>query len=86
MVPVSFLGTRLPGGSSSSIPPRGSRLAITYGEPVRLDPRPWPRTQAEVAEASDVVTEAIRVTMRAAEDHTGMTLPGPLGPRRTKKK
>ena len=86
VVPVSFLGTRLPGGSSSSMPPRGSRLAITYGEPVRLEARPWPRTQAEVAEASAVVTEAIRVTMRAAEDQTGMTLPGPLGPRRTKKK
>ncbi len=86
VVPVSFLGTRLPGGSSSSIPPRGSRMAITYGEPVRLTPRPWPRTQTEVAEAADVVNEAIRVTMRAAEDLTGLTLPGPLGPPRNQKK
>lgn len=86
VVPVSFLGTRLPGGSSSSIPPRGSRVAITYGEPLHLEPRPWPRTQADVAEAAAEVTGAILRTMKAAEDLTGMTLPGPLGPRRTKKK
>jgi 1-acyl-sn-glycerol-3-phosphate acyltransferase len=86
VVPVSFLGTRLPGGSSSSIPPRGSRVAMTFGEPVRLGSKPWPRTQQHVAEAAGAVTEAIVRTMREAEQITGMSLPGPLGPEREKKR
>ena len=85
VVPVSFLGTRMP-GSDSLIPPRGSRIAMTFGEPVRLAPRPWPRTQHDVAEASQIVTEAILQTIREAEEKTGMTLPGPIGPKREKKK
>ena len=36
VVPVSFLGTRMPGGSDGSIPPAGSRIAMTFGEPVQL--------------------------------------------------
>jgi 1-acyl-sn-glycerol-3-phosphate acyltransferase len=86
VVPVSFLGTRLPGGSDGSLPPRGTRLAMTFGEPVRLDPKPWPRTQRQVAEAAAAVTDGIVRTMRAAEESTGMTLPGPLGPSRREKK
>jgi 1-acyl-sn-glycerol-3-phosphate acyltransferase len=86
VVPVSFLGTRLPGGSSSSVPPRGTRIAMTFGDPVHLDRRPWPRTQQEVADAAQVVTDAILDTMRTAEETTGMTLPGPLGPKREKKR
>lgn len=86
VVPVSFLGTRLPGGSSSSIPPRGTRIAMTFGDPVLVERRPWPRTQQEVAEAAQTVTAAILQTMRTAEEATGMTLPGPLGPKREKKR
>jgi 1-acyl-sn-glycerol-3-phosphate acyltransferase len=86
VVPVSFLGTRLPGGSGSSIPPRGTRIAVTFGEPIRLDARPWPRTQNLVADAAQDVTAGILANMRVAEQATGMTLPGPLGPKREKKK
>jgi 1-acyl-sn-glycerol-3-phosphate acyltransferase len=85
VVPVSFLGTRMPGGSDSSVPSRGSRIAITFGEPLRLEPRPWPRTQQQVADAAAHVTAGIIRTMRAAEEVTGMSLPGPLGPKREKK-
>jgi 1-acyl-sn-glycerol-3-phosphate acyltransferase len=84
VVPVAFLGTRLKGGSDGSIPPRGSRLAMTFGEPVDLGAQPWPRTQAEVADAAAHVTDAILHTIREAEQVTGMTLPGPLGPSREK--
>ncbi len=35
VVPVSFLGTRMPGGTDGSIPPRGSRLVMTFGEACR---------------------------------------------------
>lgn len=85
VVPVSFLGTRLP-GSDSLIPARGARIAMTFGEPVRLGRSPWPRTQHDVAEASQVVIDAILQTTREAEERTGMTLPGPIGPKREKKK
>jgi len=84
VVPVAFLGTRLPGGADGSVPPRGSRLAMTFGEPVDLGTREWPRTQHDVADAAAHVTDAILRTVRTAEHETGMTLPGPLGPKREK--
>jgi len=86
VVPVSFLGTRPPGGADGSLPPRGSRLVMTFGEPVRIAPVPWPRTQKTIANAAADVTAAIIETMKAAELRTGMTLPGPLGPGREKKR
>ena len=86
VVPVSFLGTRPPGGSSSTIPSRGTRIAITFGAPLHLGRQPWPRTQRVVADAAAAVTSAILQTMRMAEETTGMTLPGPLGPEREKKR
>jgi 1-acyl-sn-glycerol-3-phosphate acyltransferase len=86
VVPVSFLGTRVPGGTDGSIPPRGSRLVMTFGEPVWLGSQPWPRTQREVAHGAAAVTAAILETMRTAEVATGLTLPGPVAPKREKKK
>ena len=86
VVPVSFLGTRLPGGTDGSIPPRGSRLVMTFGEPVWLGSHPWPRTQQEVVRGAATVTAAILETMRSAEQATGLTLPGPVAPKPGKKK
>lgn len=86
VVPVSFLGTRLPGGSNSSVPPRGTRIAMTFGDPLWLGSIPWPRTQTAVADAAAVVTRSILATMQEAEQATGMTLPGPLGPKREKRR
>lgn len=86
VVPVSFLGTRMPGGSDGSVPPRGSRIVMTFGEPVLLGRRPWPRTRLQVDVAAKIVTESILQTIRVAEQTTGMTLPGPLGPKREKKR
>ncbi|WP_445259313.1 lysophospholipid acyltransferase family protein [Nocardioides aurantiacus] len=80
VVPVSFLGTREPGGHADSLPPRGSRLVMTVGAPLRLGRRSWPRTTAEVAGAAARVTAAIVETTRQAETTTGLRLPGPLGP------
>ena len=59
VVPVSFLGTRVPGGSDGSVPPRGTRIALTFGEPVQLEPQPWPRTEQQVAHAAAQVTAGI---------------------------
>ena len=85
VVPVAFLGTRAP-GTDSTLPPRGTRLAMTFGQPVELGSRPWPRTQQDMADAAARVTDAILQTIRTAESVTGMTLPGPLGPKPSKKR
>ena len=85
VVPVAFLGTRVP-GTDSTLPPRGTRLAMTFGQPVELGSRPWPRTQQDMADAAARVTDAILQTIRTAESVTGMTLPGPLGPKPSKKR
>jgi 1-acyl-sn-glycerol-3-phosphate acyltransferase len=86
VVPVSFLGTRMPGGSDGSVPPRGSRLAMTFGDPLDLGHLPWPRTQDQVDAAAARVTTAILQTIQKAQEATGMTLPGPIGPKREKKR
>ena len=85
VVPVAFLGTRVP-GTDGTLPPRGTRLAMTFGEPVDLGTRPWPRTQQDMADAAARVTDAILKTIHTAENETGMTLPGPLGPKPVKKR
>jgi 1-acyl-sn-glycerol-3-phosphate acyltransferase len=85
VVPVAFLGTRVP-GTDGTLPPRGTRLAMSFGEPVDLGHRSWPRTQHDMADAAARVTDAIVQTIRTAEDVTGMTLPGPLGPKPVKKR
>lgn len=81
VVPVSFLGTRVPGGHSGSVPDRGSRIAMTFGHQVDLGRRPWPRTQQQMADGAARVTAAIVDTMREAERVTGMHLPGPPAPK-----
>ena len=86
VVPVSFLGTRPRGGHDGALPARGSRLAMTFGQPVAVPATPWPRTQKKIANTAADVTAAIIETMKEAERRTGMTLPGPLGPRREKKR
>jgi 1-acyl-sn-glycerol-3-phosphate acyltransferase len=85
VVPVAFLGTRMP-GTDRTLPPRGTRLAMTFGEPVDLGSRDWPRTQQDMADAAAHVTDAILQTIHTAEQATGMTLPGPLGPKPSKKR
>lgn len=81
VVPVAFLGTRERGGHADSVPPRGTRMAMTFGTPLRLGRVPWPRTQAAVAQSAALVTAAILQTIREAERRTGLRLPGPPAPR-----
>ena len=86
MVPVSFLGTRIPGGADRLVPPRGTRIAMTFGDPVELGHLPWPRTQDQVEDASAHVTTAILQTIQKAQETTGITLPGPIVPKHEKKR
>jgi 1-acyl-sn-glycerol-3-phosphate acyltransferase len=77
VVPVAFLGSRLPGASLSSLPPRGSRIAMTFGEPVTVAAQPWPRRRADVAATTGRIRAAMLETLRVAQATTGMGLPGP---------
>jgi 1-acyl-sn-glycerol-3-phosphate acyltransferase len=78
IVPVTMLGTREPGGGSSSIPPRGATVDIVYGEPYMIDPVPWPRTKEQVEHSSLLLREHMLVQLDQARALTGRELPGPL--------
>ena len=78
LVPAILLGTREPGGGIDSRPPRGSTLDIVFGEPLVVDPRPWPRTQGMVRGASALLRERLLQTLDDARTLTGRDLPGPL--------
>ena len=78
VVPLSVLGTRPRGGGRGSLPQRRGRIVLTYGEPVRFDPQPWPRRTGEVREATSRIRNAMLATTRSAVAATGLELPGPL--------
>ena len=78
VVPLVFLGTRLPGGSNNSLPPPRSPFVMTFGPPLEVARQPWPRRQAETYALSQQFREALLATLREAEQATGMTLPGPI--------
>lgn len=78
IVPVIMLGTREPGGHSNSLPARGSRIDVVYGEPIQLAATPWPRTKQAVGAASRSLRQRMLADLTYALDVTGHTLPGPL--------
>jgi len=78
VVPLVFLGTRLPGGSNGSLPPAGSALVLSFGEPFDVDHRPWPRYQPDTHALSERIRVALLATLEEARRTTGMTLPGPI--------
>ncbi|MFT4010150.1 MAG: lysophospholipid acyltransferase family protein [Nocardioidaceae bacterium] len=78
VVPVAFLGTRLPGGAISSVPPKGSRFDVVYGDPVYWGKHPWPRTRTLVRGTTDELARALRAHVAQAQMLTGRQLPGPV--------
>lgn len=80
VVPVTFLGTREPGGGISSTPARGNRIDVVHGLPVEVAKEPWPRTQGMVRETSALLLQRMRGSLTEATTLTGRTLPGPLPP------
>lgn len=78
IVPVIFLGTRVPGAGSSSLPPRRGVVDIVYGEPYSFEAAPWPRTREQVEKASLLLREHLLVQLDQARALTGRELPGPL--------
>ncbi|HXH77738.1 lysophospholipid acyltransferase family protein [Nocardioides sp.] len=80
VVPVTQVGTRLPGGGTSSIPPRGSRIDMLYGEAWRTARTPWPRTREQTLATSALLWDHLRQQQSRALALVGRDLPGPLPP------
>jgi 1-acyl-sn-glycerol-3-phosphate acyltransferase len=78
VVPVTMLGSREPGGTSGSLPRRGARIDLVFGEAYRIDAAPWPRTREQVEKASLLLREHMLVQLDQARASTGRQLPGPL--------
>lgn len=78
VVPLTFLGTREPGGRSGSLPPKRARIDIVVGEPMAVDAVSWPRTRDHVRLTSAALRAHMRSGLADALEETGRSLPGPL--------
>ena len=78
VVPLTFLGTRSPGGRSSSLPPKRAQVEIVVGEPMFVDAVSWPRKRENVRLTSAALHAHMRAGLAAALEETGRRLPGPL--------
>lgn len=77
VLPLAFLGTRLP-GASATFPPAGTRIVLSYGEPVPVEQVAWPRRTAAVTALTETIRQAVIATTRDAVRATGIALPGPI--------
>lgn len=80
VVPVAMIGTRVPGGGRSSLPPKRSRLDIVLGAPLTVTPQPWPRTREQVTATTTLAQQHLRAHLDASLAALGRELPGPLPP------
>ncbi|WP_245565427.1 lysophospholipid acyltransferase family protein [Nocardioides insulae] len=78
VVPVVVFGTRLTGASSGSLPPRGTRIDVVFGEPATVPRQAWPRTREQVATVSRLLQGTLVAHLDHARRLTGRSLPGPL--------
>lgn len=78
VVPLTFLGTREPGGRSGSLPPKRALIDIVVGEPMAVDAVSWPRTRDHVRLTSAALRAHMRSGLADALEETGRSLPGPL--------
>lgn len=78
VVPLAVFGTRDPGGLLESIPAPGARFDFVYGEPIRVDKRPWPRRQEEVRRETERLRNRLVAHLVDAKGMTGRDLPGPI--------
>ena len=78
VVPLAVFGTRELGGSLDSVPARGARFDLVYGAPVYLERHPWPRRQADVRRASEMLRNSLVQHVVKAKGVTGRELPGPI--------
>ncbi|PWN03982.1 1-acyl-sn-glycerol-3-phosphate acyltransferase [Nocardioides silvaticus] len=80
VVPLTFIGSREPGGHTDSLPPKGARIDIVVGQPIPVDAVPWPRRSSTVAALTDDLHQRMLAGLKDALAETGRSLPGPLPP------
>lgn len=61
VVPVAMIGTRRSGGTPKQLPRRGSEVHVVFGAPLPVEPVPWPRHPAAVAQVSEELRRALLV-------------------------
>ncbi len=76
VVPLACLGTRTAGIGIGELPPKGTRIDLVYGEPVRVPSAPFPRRQRDVRALADELHEMLRAHVHEAVVATGNPLPG----------
>jgi 1-acyl-sn-glycerol-3-phosphate acyltransferase len=78
VVPVAHLGTRPDGASVHAVPPRGSRLDLLFGAPLRPAEPPvaWPRRRREVAALAERLRAGLAAHVEDSVRVTGRALPG----------
>lgn len=80
VVPCAIFGTRLRGAGRKAIPPKGARIDIVYGRPIKINAMPWPRRREQVAELTEYLRGRLSAHVVANERWTRMELPGPVEP------
>lgn len=80
VVPMTFIGSREPGGHTNSLPAKKARIDMVVGEAVPVAKYPWPRLRAHLSEVSDDLHRRMLAGLKEALAETGRTLPGPLPP------
>lgn len=78
IVPVAIFGTREPGAASESRPPKGARIDVVYGEPIRFPATPWPRSTEMIDDVTEQILEHMRTHVTWAKGAAKRGLPGPL--------
>lgn len=78
VIPVAIFGTREPGAGSESRPPKGARLDVVYGEPIRFPETPWPRSTAMIDDVAEQILEHMRQHLTWAKGAAKRGLPGPI--------
>lgn len=78
VVPVAIFGTREPGGSADSRPPKGSQIDVVYGAPMTVPRQERPIETAVVADVTGQIHEHLRQHLAWAQSTVKRELPGPL--------
>jgi 1-acyl-sn-glycerol-3-phosphate acyltransferase len=73
-----MFGTREPGAASESRPPKGARIDMVYGEPIRFPAMPWPRTAEMIGDVAEQVLEHMRQHLTWSKGAAKRGLPGPM--------
>jgi 1-acyl-sn-glycerol-3-phosphate acyltransferase len=78
IVPVTIFGTRNAGEPSEARAPKGARLDIVYGRPLRFPMQAWPRDHEMLVDAGEQIHEYLRSHVSWSQNVLKRELPGPL--------